>query len=1439
MARDDVERVNNSGALMDNFMPVRIGPMVYRPGTEYRGAAKPAASHFLMPFVDDGTTPTFIEFSQSSAIPSLETVRFWVNGELTTVTATADTITNGAFTSDLTGWTDDSVGAGETLHSAGGTGRALINGGPSDLDWGRLYQTLTTTAGERTLRIDISEGPAVVQLGTGGKQTSDIFQGRLGFGVHFLTFTADGTDVTVTLSQDKGWVTGIDNVGYVSAGTMELSANMVTDNTGNGLTLDTLRYTQVNDVLFITDNAYEQEGGSWPFWIIKRYGDKSWSFELPEVTDGPFGFINDTSTTLKPSAVNGNATLTASNSFFTAQSITNNYQLLHGSTYGVCQVTSVVSETVANVRILRDFGGTTAVADWWQGLFGYFLPSPTAAEIYEGRLWLAGGSRLYGSVSDQYTSFDELLEGNSAAIVKTIGFGPVQNIAWLLGGDVLMAGLSSEEVQVTSNGDFDSINPFNANVRRGTNKGSGFIRPAIVDQVIYFVNRSLLKVFALTGLKGESIEAQDSTLIHPTILSPGVKKMVYSSEPEPRMYCLLTDGSLRVLLFDKGEQVQAWSRITLGGGGTVEDIAAVPTGDEDEVYLVVERDGTRHIERLAKFTESTGGSDSRHYDSHVYAASPGATFSGLDHLEGLTVYIWADGVEKGTAVVASGAITLPASSYGDVVVGLRHTATWKSNRLGRYIEESVLNYRKRVVQIGLIMRSVALRNFRYGPDDNNLQNMPDVDKGRPRGPTVEPEPSVVGSYTGAAVVDMVVQGDFAYLATPDFKPSISGYDKQFAAYDGGKIYIAGGNRDNPASPGTGTTSDQVVSYEVATGAVAVLTPLTQPISSHAVAAADGVLYVYNETHFQAYDIATQTNLVVAQPSAYRRSSGMAVYNGILWIYGGLNTAVGTSTYFARYDIVADSWTYPTYGGTIEAKESHGMCAPQAGAGAGKLYIFGGRLAGLNNVGSDKLYEYDIGTNTMTQLTGTGFPKAEAPLVSGDDDFLYLTMGHQPLGGLTDPTIRRYSISGDSWSTLDTLTDEGGVDPYSRNGHGSVYDPVNDRVYVYGGKAAAALGIDLGGEFTGYDPSLWHWDVAASGWVEDESALLGTGGALQILNISDPENIQLHASADVSDGSGNIGATGIEIGFPYAYLIYEQLEGSTYRGFAVFDITDAASPVQLSATPAVGPLAPNGSRGIQIIEGHALVMNAEGAGTISAFVLGDGTAPTIVDTLNLTIAGTAPEPINMVQLGSYTYFAWEALIYTIDVSDPNNMVEYTEPLPTLTAADLVHRDGKFLYVVDSTNGALAITLVDVNVLNPGTLSTLEDARLVGAVDLISFAPWIYILTDSKMHVIDARDPRNPVYYAEYEGPTGLTSIESTNPNQLYVGGRDGGGIFYLADQRSWQYVDYDEMSFEFNGTYDTDSRITLQATGPATVLALTYEVEDIDDKTNGSDGPAST
>jgi hypothetical protein len=88
-------------------------------------------------------------------------------------------------------------------------------------------------------------------------------------------------------------------------------------------------------------------------------------------------------------------------------------------------------------------------------------------------------------------------------------------------------------------------------------------------------------------------------------------------------------------------------------------------------------------------------------------ATPVSSVSGLDHLEGETVEIWADMAYRGSAVVEDGAIALPGS-YSRVFVGLDMTCVWKSLRLAYGATKGTsVTQRKRVAHMGLVLDRAA------------------------------------------------------------------------------------------------------------------------------------------------------------------------------------------------------------------------------------------------------------------------------------------------------------------------------------------------------------------------------------------------------------------------------------------------------------------------------------------------------------------------------------------------------------------------------------------------------------------------------------------------------------------------------------------------------------------------------------------------------------
>ena len=130
------------------------------------------------------------------------------------------------------------------------------------------------------------------------------------------------------------------------------------------------------------------------------------------------------------------------------------------------------------------------------------------------------------------------------------------------------------------------------------------------------------------------------------------------------------------------------TRLTTADEGIaqVESLAIVP-GDlnEDDVYMIVKRtingSTTRFVEYFSTFDFGTDVTDAFFLDSALtYSGSPATSMSGLNHLEGETVAILADGSTHPTKSVASGALTLGRATK-KAHIGLNYSSLLKTMRI--------------------------------------------------------------------------------------------------------------------------------------------------------------------------------------------------------------------------------------------------------------------------------------------------------------------------------------------------------------------------------------------------------------------------------------------------------------------------------------------------------------------------------------------------------------------------------------------------------------------------------------------------------------------------------------------------------------------------------------------------------------------------------------
>lgn len=354
---------------------------------------------------------------------------------------------------------------------------------------------------------------------------------------------------------------------------------------------------------------------------------------------------------------------------------------------------------------------------------------------------------VVGTVSDAFESFDETIVGDSAPINRTIGSGPVDTINWILSLKGLILGSQGTEYTARASSLEEPLTVTNFNLKGSSNQGSGAVSSVKVDKTGYFVNRSGVKVFALDfDARTYDYGSVCAMELCPEIGYPGIVRMDVQRLPDTRLHCVLSDGTVAIMVINQAEEVAAWIKVTTDG--LVEDVMTLPAADgslDDQVYYVVKRtingSTVRYLEKWAQEVDCRGDKQYCYLaDSYVaYSGAATTTITGLSHLEGEEVVVWADGRDVGTIestdpftqtyTVSGGQITL-ATAASNVVVGLGYTAAFKSAKLGSSMAGvSALNQQKKVGHLGLVLADTYRLGLKYGPSSDYLDDLPSIENG--------------------------------------------------------------------------------------------------------------------------------------------------------------------------------------------------------------------------------------------------------------------------------------------------------------------------------------------------------------------------------------------------------------------------------------------------------------------------------------------------------------------------------------------------------------------------------------------------------------------------------------------------------------------------------------------------------------------------------------
>ncbi len=426
-----------------------------------------------------------------------------------------------------------------------------------------------------------------------------------------------------------------------------------------------------------------------------------------------------------------------------------------GGIKGIVRVTAFTSVLSVAAAVLSNLGGTGATRDWQEGSWSTFRGFPSAVAFYEGRLWWAGKGNWFASVSDAFDSFDEEVEGDSGPINRSLGAGPVDLVNWLLALQRLIAGTAGAEISARSTSFDEPLTPSLFNLKDATTQGSAAVPAVKVDSNGIFVQRGGTRVFELgftpssTAINFFDYAATDLTDIVPEIGEPKIVRMAIQRQPDTRLHCVRSDGTVGMLVREPDNEVLCWLDIETRSGDSVEDVVVLPGVIEDRVYYQVKRtvngSTVRYLEKWALESETVGATLNKQADSFATftnsppaASVPAGTCS---HLVAETVVVWADGLclKDANGDIATftvdgdggiSALTNDGSSYTATtgIVGLAYRGRFKSTKLA-YASQlgTALNQRKRLSHLGMVMADTHAQGVKYGPDFDTLDDLPLVD----------------------------------------------------------------------------------------------------------------------------------------------------------------------------------------------------------------------------------------------------------------------------------------------------------------------------------------------------------------------------------------------------------------------------------------------------------------------------------------------------------------------------------------------------------------------------------------------------------------------------------------------------------------------------------------------------------------------------------------
>ena len=390
---------------------------------------------------------------------------------------------------------------------------------------------------------------------------------------------------------------------------------------------------------------------------------------------------------------------------------------------GIVRINGINSNTEASITVVSKVSQTTTTIRWSEGAWSGVRGFPAAIGLFEERIIYGGTAnnpnRLWLSAIGDFNNFEA---GTKDSDSFQLDLPSTNIIKWISALEALIVGDGGDELRIRSSQLDQALTPTDFSIRKQSSHGSAALQAPEVGSVLLFIDNVGRKVreFIFSDAEQKFL-APDLTALAENITTSGIVNFAYQKNPDSLLWCVLDNGNLLSLSYEREQNVVAWALHPMDG--LVQSVAVIPAVKEDEVWISIVRavdgDTKVYIEQFQSRFLDIRKENSYFVDSGIIDNSIlRSTISGLTHLEGRTVSILADGEVVDNQRVSGGQITLSTPAR-NVRAGLPYISKAIPMRLDMNLAGGTTM--GSIKKIGEVVFSVHdTLNMQYGASDTEL-----------------------------------------------------------------------------------------------------------------------------------------------------------------------------------------------------------------------------------------------------------------------------------------------------------------------------------------------------------------------------------------------------------------------------------------------------------------------------------------------------------------------------------------------------------------------------------------------------------------------------------------------------------------------------------------------------------------------------------------------